>query len=341
MQRRIVYLLVPVLFCTMCRPQPSSTEQRTLSVEVFTVDTMTTVCTHTYVGRTQDADVISLSLGVAGTIEKVYVHNGDFVQAGQPLIALDATKSRSLLTSAQAKLQQAQDGYARVQRVYNEGGVSELKMKEISTQLTEAEELVRGLQSQVDGCVLCAPIAGVVSDLKVYAGQNILPDLELLKLHNRQGVNVVYAVPEQDIVRVRVGDRITVRIPALGQHEWQGYVVERVLSPNALAHNYDVKCVLEGATSQILPGMSCTIQSKNDYVRGLMVPAHCVQTYGEGLSVWVCRGGVAQRVAVQVASFGRDGVLITDGLQPKDQVIVNGYQNVYNGMKVQCHETKE
>lgn len=341
MQRKIIYLLVPVLLCTMCRPHDSSIKQRTLSVEVLTIDTTTTICTHTYVGRTQDADVISLSLGVAGTIEQVYVHNGDFVRAGQPLIALDATKSRSLLTSAQAKLQQAQDGYARVQQVYKEGGVSELKMKEISTQLTEAEELVRGLQSQVDGCVLCAPITGVVGDLRVHVGQNILPDVELLKLHNRQGVNVIYAVPEQDVVRVRVGDRITVRIPALGQQEWKGHVVERVLSPNALAHNYDVKCVLEGETSQILPGMSCTIQSKNDYVRGLMVPAHCVQTYGERLSVWVCRGGVAQRVLVQVASFGREGVLITDGLQPNDQVIVNGFQNVYNGMKVQCYETEK
>lgn len=341
MNRTIVYLLLLLPFFTMCRRQSDATEQQPLSVEVLTMDTVTSVCTHMYVGRTEDADVISLSFGVAGTIEKVYVRNGDYVEAGQTLIALDATKSRSVLASAQAKLQQAKDGYARVQKVYNDGGVSELKMKEIQTQLTEAEEIVRGLQSQLDGCVLRAPIAGVVGDLKVYAGQNILPDMQLLQLHNRQGINVVYAVPEQDIVRIHIGNEITVRIPALGQCEWKGYVVERSLTPNALAHNYDVKCVLKGETSQILPGMSCTIQSRNDCVCGLMVPPHCVQTYGDGLCVWVCREGVAQRVQVQTASFGREGVLVTQGLQPADRVIVNGYQKVYNGMKVQCHETNQ
>lgn len=341
MNRNLIYLLAFLPLCTMCRSKATSTEQHPLSVEVLTLDTTTSICTHTYVGRSQDADVIPLSLGVAGTVEKVYVHNGEQVQTGQALVALDATKSRSLLASAQAKLQQAQDGFARVKRVYNEGGVSELKMKEVSTQLTEAEQIVCALQSQVDGCVLRAPMSGIIGDLRVYAGQNILPDVQLLQLYNRQGVYVIYAVPEQDIVHVHIGDRISARIPALENREWKGYVVERSLTPNALAHNYSVKCVLQGETSSILPGMNCTIHSQSDYVSGLMIPAHCVQTYGEGFSVWVCRDGVAQRVQVQVASFERNGVLVTQGLHPADQVIVSGYQNVYNGIKIQCHEAKK
>jgi len=328
----ILWALVPLL--TMCRTKTTSTDQAPLSVEVMTIDSTTSVLKHNYIGRAEDADVISLSFGVTGTIEKVYVHNGQSVNAGQALVVLDATKSQSALTSASAKLSQAQDGYNRVKQVYAEGGVSEVKMKEIVTQLSEAEQLVRALQNQVDGCTLRAPIAGVIEDVRVHAGQNILPDVEVLKLHNRAGKKVVYSVPEQDIVRVKVGDEVLVRIPTLGNQKWRGHVVERSLSANTMVQSYEVKCALEGNMADILPGMSCRVESNADQVTGYMVPAHCVQTIGDGLCVWVNRDGVAKRIRVESSSFGREGVLITNGLQKGDQVIVNGYQKLYNGAKV-------
>ena len=87
--------------------------------------------------------------------------------------------------------------------------------------------------------------------------------------------------------------------------------------------------------------MSGSVQSQRDFVQGLMVPSHCIQTYGKGISVWVCRDSVAERVMVEAASFGRDGVMITKGLQVGDQVIVRGYQKVYNGMKISAHEVQD
>lgn len=335
MNRTMIILLTLVTLLTMCRPKTTSTEQAPLSVEVLTIDSTTSVLAHSYVGKTEDADVISLSFGVTGTIEQVYVHNGESVCEGQALVALDVTKSESALRTAEAKLAQAQDGYQRVKQVYDEGGVSEVKMTEITTQLSEAEQLVRALENQVEGCTLRAPIAGVIEDVRVHAGQNILPDLEVLKLHNRAGKKVVYSVPEQDIVRVKVNDEVLVRILTLGNRVWRGYVVERSLSANAMAQSYEVKCALEGNTDAILPGMSCKVESKADQVTGYRIPAHCVQTMGDGLCVWVSRDGVAERIRVESSSFGRDGVLITSGLQKGDQVIVNGYQKVYSGCRLQ------
>jgi len=335
MNRTILFLLAMVSLFTMCRPATTSTEQAPLPVDVLIIDSTTSVLAHNYVGRTEDADVISLSFGVAGTIEKVHVHNGELVQKGQALVTVDATKSQSALVSAQAKLAQAKDGYERVKQVYAEGGVSEVKMTEIATQLSEAEQLVRALQNQVEGCTLRAPIAGVIEDVRVHAGQNILPDLEVLKLHNRVGKKVVYSVPEQDIVSVKVSDPVIVRIPTLGNRVWRGHVVERSLSSNPMAQSYEVKCALEGNTDDILPGMSCKVESNADYVTGYMVPAHCVQTMGDGLCVWVDKNGVAERIRVESSSFGREGVLITNGLNKGDRVIVNGYQKLYKGARLE------
>jgi len=330
----IAVLVVLFLLTSACQRQPKQTDIPPISVETWTVDTVHSLYRHTYVGRTEDADVVSMSFGVPGVIERVYVHNGDYVQAGQLLLSLDATKTRSLLQTAQAKLRQAQDGYQRAKQVYDQGGVTEVKMVEISTSLTEAEQLVMALMRQVADCEMRAPMAGVVGDLNSYAGQNVLPDVQLLRLHNRSGKKVSFTVPEQDVVRIRVGDSVRVTIPTLGTEEWHGRIVERNLTPTDIAHTYEVSCSLDNPAEDILPGMSCRVNCIADSICGFMVPAHCVQTYRDGLCIWLVREGQAERVTVRSSSFSRDRVLISDGLHRGDHIIVNGYQKLYNGAVV-------
>lgn len=336
---KIVPLMAVVLIS--CHRQETESREEIMRVEVQTVDSMSSVISRTYVGKTNDADIVSLSMGAAGTIAEVYVHNGQQVRAGQALLKLDATKSESMLATAQAKLQQAQDAYDRVKMVYAEGGVSEVKMMEISTQLSEAREAVTALRSKVNDCTLRAPMSGEVSNLRVYAGQNILPDIEVLRIHNRSSKSVEYSVPEQDIVRIETGDTVMIRIPTLGDREWTGIVTERSLSPNMMAHSYSVKCMIEGEADAIMPGMTCKVYSRKDLVDGYMIPSHCVQMIGSNLCVWVCRDGTARRVRVESSSYGRDGVLISSGLERGDHVITNGYQKLYEGMKIDCHEKEE
>lgn len=333
MKKNVLWIAVTIPLWIACQPQAKQTEQAPIAVEVMTIDSTSSMYTHTYVGQTEDADVVSLSFGMMGTIRSVNVHNGDRVKEGQVLATLDDTKSRAALESAKAKYKQAQDGYRRAKQVYNQGGVSEVKMIEIRTQLTEAEQLVAGLRNQVANCTLRAPMAGVIDNVSIYKGENVLPDITVMNLHNRAGKNIVFAMPEQDIVRMQVGDYVEVTIPTL-HRTYTARVTERSLSPQNLSRNYEVTCLIEGQTDDILPGMSGKVRCLSDRITGFMIPAHCVQTYEDGLVVWVCKEGKAQRIRVESSSFSRDGVLITQGLSQGDHVIVNGYQKLYNGARV-------
>jgi len=310
-----------------------------MDVRVICAETCTEQYSHTYVGQTEEQSSVPLSFLSAGTVDKVFVRNGQKVAKGAPLVSIDAGQTKNLLKGAEAKLHQAEDAYGRVMQVYQAGGVAEIKKIEVETQLSEAGQLVKGLRQQVADCVLRAPCAGTVSDVSVRSGQNVLPEVTVLKLVGMKGINVRFTVPEQDVVKIKEGDCGIVEVPALGER-YECKVLERSLVPERLSHSYEVVCSVSAAndTEDILPGMVCKVRLDSDALTGIMVPAGSVQTSGNGLLLWVVENGRAERRSVSSSKFSRDGVLINDGIAAGDTVIVSGYQKLYDGMKVVCHE---
>ena len=87
-----------------------------------------------------------------------------------------------------------------------------------------------------------------------------------------------------------------------------------------------------------MPGMVCEVHVSERGGHGAMVPASVVQTGAESRYLWTVRDGRAQKTPVKVGGFSGNGVIITEGLDEGDLVIVEGYQKVSSGMKVTTEE---
>lgn len=309
-----------------------------IKVEVQTMDKQTRVNTHTYVGRIEEASSVPLSVQTAGQVTAVYVKKGDRVKAGQELLRIDDTQARNALQAANATLKQAQDGYKRAKQVYAEGGVTEQKMVELSSQLEQARSMAAMSRKSLSDCVLRAPNDGVIGECKVKAGQVAAPGLSLVTLLDMDGYNVTFDVAEGDITSIQVGDSGSVVVEAIGKTEVPIYVTEKNLLANTIAHTYTVTAFISGPTDeykqQLLPGMVSKVWLHSQSVSGYFVPAACVQTLTSGQSVWVVQGGIATRRKVEVGQYAAGGVVITKGLHEGDQVVTEGFQKLYNGAKV-------
>ena len=312
-------------------------EVKPLKVEVQTIGDMTHVNTHTYVGRIEEASSVPLGVQTAGQVTAVYVKKGDRVRAGQELLRLDDTQAKNALQVANATLQQAQDGYTRAGQVYREGGITEQKMVELSSQLEQARSMEAMASKSLSDCVLRAPNSGVIGDCRAKVGQVIAPGLAAITLLDMDGYNVAFDVAEGDIAAIQTGDSGRVLVEALGKQEWTIRVVEKNLLANAIAHTYTVKAMLVNPTDdykqQLLPGMVSKVWLTSQSVSGYFVPFECVQTLPSGKSVWVVQGGIAFRRQVEIGQFTSGGVIITKGLHEGDMVVTEGYQKLYNGAK--------
>ncbi|MCI5682000.1 MAG: efflux RND transporter periplasmic adaptor subunit [Bacteroidales bacterium] len=309
-------------------------ENPPIRVKVQTLEEQTHTYTHTYVGRIEEVSSVPLSAQIAGQVLSVKVKTGDRVKVGQELLRIDDTQARNALQAAQATFQQAQDGYQRAKQVYAEGGVTEQKMVEINSQLKQAESMLSISQKSLNDCVLRAPIAGVIGECRVHVGQTIAPAVPVITLLDMNGYNVALDVPEADIATIQPGEIGSIVVAAAGQDTLPIRVVEKNLLANTIAHTYTVKAMLLRGDSCLLPGMVSKVWLQSQRVSGFFVPLECVQTMPTGKSVWVVNGNVATRRNIEVGEYVAGGVLITKGLHAGDQVVVEGFQKMYNGAKV-------
>ncbi len=331
----IVALLLSV---SSCKRKVELREIQPVEVKVQVIDTLEQGYVTTYVGEVEENLSVALNFPTGGTVQKLAVREGDRVREGQLLATVDNSTAQNAYNAAKASLQQAEDAYKRLKKVYEQGSVAEVKWVEMETNLEKARSMEQIARKQLDDCTLYAPFSGVVGRCNAEAGSNVLPHETVLTLLDMKQVFVTFSVPESEIPSVAVGDRVQVKVPVLNEKVMDGRVAERSVKSNRLSHSYQFKVALSNPSSDLLPGMVSKVYLAQKNIRGYIIPAKAVQTRPEGQSIWVVRNGQAVRRPIGASEFAGNGILITDGLNYGDTVIVGGCQKLYDNAKLIIHQ---
>lgn len=335
-RKSTIYIAVGLcLLMVGCKPKEQQTERAPLEVEVMVTDTVSGLLTRVYVGEVEEKLSVALSFPTGGRVERVYVREGDRVREGQTLAVINSANAQNAYNAAKASLQQAEDAYNRLKKVYEQGSLAEVKWVEMQTTLEKARSAEQIARKQLEDCKLTAPFSGVVGKCDAQVGSNLLPGEPAITLLDMGSISVTFSVPENEISSVGVGNEAYVCVPALNNKMLTGRITERSISASSIAHSYQVKIAFSNADKSLLPGMVCKVMLNQPDNQGFVIPAKCVQTRPEGLSVWVVENGRAQHRLITSSEFVANGVLVTSGLNPGDTVITAGLQKLYTGAEVE------
>lgn len=333
-----IFLLLVITLAGCGVGEQQSARRKALRVEVLTMREERSVYSHTYVGEIDAKQSVAVSAQMSGRIVGVYAERGRMVSAGELLLSIDSAQAVNARQSAEALLRQAEDGYARASVLYKEGGLTDQKRVEIEQELARARSVYASAVRLVEDCSVRAPERGVLSELRVCAGESVLPGVPLLTIVNMDGLVVKFAVPEQEIGSIRIGQKGRAMAENGSRETCYGIVVtEKSVLPNRVAHSYEVRASLEGPRGEmegLLPGMICKVRMEGDELQGYVLPQHCIQLLPDGAKVWLARDGVATRASVSIGGYVSDGVLITSGLESGDKVITKGYQKLWQGAEI-------
>ena len=127
-----------------------------------------------------------------------------------------ATQQR--LDEATAALRVAQRSYDQAKLGYQEAiaGFTPEEVHMAETKVLRAAAAVATLQSLVDQMVVTAPAATQVYQINVEQGEVVAPGIPLLTLVEMNDIWLRFDLREDLIKDVKLGDRIELRIPALG-----------------------------------------------------------------------------------------------------------------------------
>lgn len=343
MKKHFLAFLIPVMLFG-CAESPTERikekiiggpkEERVIPVTVQCIDTLSGIVSNTYPGYLEEGQSIDLSFKYGGTLEEVYVREGSWVAKGQAIAKASSPTLENTLRTAQATLDQAQDAYDRLKKVHDNGSLPEIKWKEMEANLEKAQSAYDLANAMMADNLLTSPISGTVTGIDTKIGESITPLKPVAQVISTSGLAVKISVPEDEIAKLQVGNRAEILIPALENRRYEGKVSEKSMTASLLTHSYPVKVLVEKPDKELVPGMIGKVVLNADVSQGIVIPANAVLINAEGKFVWVQEQGRATRRHITLGGYSGKGVIVSQGLQSGDSLIVEGYQKVSEGMRV-------
>ena len=180
---------------------------------------------------------------------------------------------------------------------------------------------------------ITAPFAGVITAKRVNAGALATPGTVLLELEDNRRLQVRTALPESLIARVRLGDRLTVHVPAAG-FEAAATVAEIGPASDPGSRTGAVTLDLPAA-ADLRSGQFARVRVPSASAIALLVPASAVVPAGQMDRVFVIEGDTARLRLVRTGQR-RDGLIeILAGLDPGELVATGNNRLLENGRRVQ------
>lgn len=309
-----------------------------VTVRTMVMEESPDVRTRTYVGQAEASQSVVLYSPYPGTLERIYVNEGDKVRKGELVAEISSEAVRSAYETAQATLRQAEDGYSRIMKVYGKGGVADIRMKEAEASLAKARAEASAARKAMQSCLVKSPFEGSVSGVYAYQGSEVTALEPLAKIVDASSAVVVFAVPERELSKVHAGMSASLDIPALDMDGIPAEVISKGVESYPVSHTYECRLKLLHPVSGLAPGMICKVSLDADAAPVCVIPAEVVHTDDKGRYVWTVRDGRAAKVRISTGGFAGGGVIASEGLSKGDRVIVEGFRKVSSGMKVKEQE---
>lgn len=309
----------------------------------------------TFSGTARAGVESKLSFRIPGTLETVKVNLGDRVKKGDVIAQLDpkdyelqVQEAEAGLTQAIAQARNARANYERVRGLYENNNISVTELDAARTQRESADAQVDSIRKRLELArlqstytILYAPISGSIAQLMAEENENVGAGTPIAVLNAGTHPEVTFAVPEQLITFVAVGDEAKVHFDAIGK-ELSAVVTEVGVATTQLATTYPVVLRLRGNDENIRPGMAADVtmvlgDAKNQ-ARLLVKPIAVVEDQNDRF-VYVAKPGngelaVVERRVVQTGDLTEDGLEIVSGLSEGEMLITAGMRFLKEGMEV-------
>lgn len=333
--KKKIYLVLTALVVVLsaCSQQRDKHILSPVPVEIQVIGQSGEAGSQNYVGTVEAGSSTALSFSVAGNVTHLYVREGQRVAAGTVLAVVDDASFQQSYSAAQATLRQAQDGYNRLKQLHEKGSISEIQWVEMETKLAQAVSTEAIAKRNLENCKLVAPFAGVVGKVEVEEGMNVMPGMSALSLLQTHGMQVNVPIPENMISNIKIGQPVKISVSALDGRIFDGKVGNKGVVANPMSHNYEVMVPLNNSDGALMPGMVCSVWMPSaDTAQLIVLPNRVVKMeYGGEHFVWIAHNGKAERRTVVTGGLAQRGIIIAEGLQLGDSVIVNGEQKVSTG----------
>ncbi len=306
--------------------------------------------TSEYLGSLMSRQSVNVLPQVAGYVRRIHVRPGQKVEAGAPLIDVDAREETAALetaraqrTSSEVNLEQARRTRARLESLYKEGLASAQELEQSRAQVEALEANTRAAAAtesqrevQLGFNTVRAPIAGTVGDVLVRMGDFVSATTPLTSVAQADVLEVSVAVPSERARALRPETPLEVL-------DSQGKVVISspifFVAPQADPRTQlvEVKAAFRN-TVGLRPSELVRARLVYSTRQALQLPALAVvRQSGQPFALVVAEKEgktVVERRPVKLGALGEMAYVVEGGLKEGEQVAVTSLQALRHGAPV-------
>ena len=350
----LVCAMSSVMLLSACSPKKDAPEP-VRSVKLSTVGVSDLNVQGQYAAEVKARVESRLGFRVGGKIVQRQAEPGQRVQAGQVLAEIDvqdyalaAQAAQAQVIGARSQRDLAAADYKRYEALLAQNFISAAELERRSATLKAAQAtldqalaLAQSQNNQASYAKLVATTSGVVTSAEAEIGQVVSAGQPVVRLAHDGPRDAVFAVPEQVVSRIKIGQKMTATL-GNGQQTLQGQVREVGASADPLTRTFTVKLGLEKA--EALP-LGVTLNVNAPQLAGsqpnvIKVPTSALRQDGQKTAVWVFDAASSTVVSqvVEVATADGNDVVIASGLKPGQQIVSAGVHVLSQGQKVTIYK---
>ena len=320
-----------------------------------------------YTGRLAAVENVSVRPRVSGYIVQIPFKEGNIVKRDDLLFVIDPRPYQAALDQAVGQLKQAQAqkelndrNFTRAENLQATKVSSKEEFDQAATSRNQSDAQVVSAQAAVDAAKLNleftqvkSPIDGRVSRQDVTIGNLVANDSTVLT--NIVSVDPIYAYADVDERAVlsyqklkdegKVKDArdtpVEVSIALAGE---QGFPHTGVIDfidnqIDAATGTLEVRGRFPNANGNLLPGMFVRMQIPVSVeIDALLITDRAVGSDQGQKFVYVLEGGLIERRPVKLGPVSDGLRVVTEGLKPDDQVVIDGLMKIRPGAQVKAGE---
>jgi len=315
---------------------PGTPHERILRVMVQTVEPAPLRDVLTLPGETEPEDDVTVGAERSGKIEWMGVREGDVVQKDQLIAKIDESVLKAEWDKAETAHALASEQLGRREKLFDKGVVAKEELDQMTAGVDTNAADLRKTRSEYDQAFVRAPVAGVINDAFVDQGEYIQAGSPVVNIVNAKILRINLNVPEMDVRFVKPGDKARILVDAYPGREWTGTVDFVAVKADSATRTFKARVIVDNADGAIRPGMLARAALlRREIPDALSVPIYVVQDKGGERVVYVAEEGLARARTVKPGAMEKDRVQILEGVAAGDRLIVSGYDQVEDGMKVE------
>lgn len=300
-----------------------------------------------------DDAVVRVGTFVNGRVVHIFAKVGDQVRKGQTLVHIhshELTDARGAFAKAKAALVEKEKALAfaqaeadRAERLFAAKAIAKREVDQaqarviaakaeidlVKAELERAAEFLEHLavdQDAPDEVAIHSTASGIVTKRLITEGTVVSDAMDLIEIANISTLWAIAEVPEAQASFARIGQAVSIKVPALGDATISGKVIHIGTSLNPDTRTVQVRCLVNNLRGNLRPEMYATIQlSGGATASALAVPRVAIQDInGEKIVFIALENNAFEKRVVEVGREQGEFIEITKGLEAGIRVVTKG-----------------